>query len=146
MPEPLAGLQNGAPFLPGVDFEKFVPGAAPTYEDIVEGRDLVKYDKVPVRIVDYQVKVFDMLSEGGRSGYSGLMKMLTEGVQTAKYVVYRNDLQVLQRGGDSQWFRYVEYAEYDLNDPLLRRKVSQGQDSNGSSAGVVSPGVIQEIG
>lgn len=143
MDPPLAGMQKQAPFLPGIDFEKFQPGAVPTYEDIVEGRDLVKFDKVPVKVKGYSVKVFDMLTDEGRDGYSSLMKDLTEGVQTSRYAIFRNDLQVLQRGGDSQWYRYVEWAEYELNDPILKRR-SGSKDSNDVVVG--AKGAFQEIG
>lgn len=139
-----AGLQRTAPFLPGVDFEKFVPGASPTYEDVVEGRDLVKYDKVPVKVKSYSVEVFDMMDRDDRFRYSSLMERLAGMVQTASAVIYRNELQVLQRGGEGRWFRYVEYAEYELNDPILRRRVRR--DSNGDGQVVGSTGVLQEIG
>ncbi len=145
----LAGLQRNplAPPVPGIDFEKFVPGAAPSYEDIVNGRDLVKYDKVPVKVKDYSVKVYDMMEESDRNEYSDTMKKLIGGIQTSKYVIFRDDLQVMQVGGESKWYRYLEWAEYELNDPILNRKrlKEPSSGSPGDELVVTAGGSFQEI-
>lgn len=140
----LAGLQQRSPILPGIDFDLFNPGVAPSYEDIITGRDLVKYDKIPVKVKSYHVKVYDMMSGDDRKAYEDCMLELTRGVQTATHAIMRNDLQVMQTPEGGKWFRYLEWAEYELNEPLLTRGVDvpRGQDVVAMPMG----GVIQEVG
>lgn len=145
----LAGLQRNpmAPPIPGIDFEKFVPGAAPSYDDVVNGRDLVKYDKVPVKVKAYTVRVYDMMDEAARNEYAGTMKEIIGGIQTSRYVIFRDELQVMQVGGESKWYRYLEWAEYELNDPVLNRKrlVEPPQAGSNDELVVSSGGSFQEI-
>ena len=146
----LAGLQRNplAPPVPGIDFEKFVPGAAPSYEDVVNGRDLVKYDKVPVKVKSYSVKVYDMMDEAQRNEYADAMKTIIGGIQTSRYVIFRDELQVMQIGGESKWYRYLEWAEYELNDPILNRKRLDGTEParhGGDELVVSAGGAFQEI-
>ena len=145
----LAGLQRMPGFMPELNFENFVPGVAPSYDDILNGRDLVKYDKIPVRVKEYHTEVFDMMSEDDRNRYSSRMKELMEGVQTSKVVIWKNELSVIGEGnGKTGWKRYLEWSEYELNDPLLNRKrgldvLNKKEDENKET--VRGDGVLSEL-
>lgn len=137
----LAGLQT-SPLIPGTDLEAFRPGVGPSYDDIVSGRDLVKYDKIPVKISEFHTEVFDMMSEKDRKRYEDRMLELVKGIQSSECVIWKNDLQILSDGKSQKWMRYLEWARYELNDPILKR-TREAPRAEGS----VSPaGVISEVG
>ena len=141
---PLAGLQK-FPLIPGTNLEGFVPGVGPTYEDVVAGRDLVRYDRVPVRIAEFRAEVFDMMSGADRKRYEDRMIELVRGIQTAECVIWKNELQVMSSEGGQKWMRYLEWARYELNDPLLQR--GSGDAGKGGGDAVETPkGVISEVG
>lgn len=137
----LAGLQPVS-FIPGTDLEAFRPGVAPSYEDVVAGREMVKYDRIPVKISEFHTEVFDMMSEADRKRYEERMLYLVKGIQSSECVIWKNDLQVMQCGGSQKWMRYLEWAKYEMNDPLLSR-TRNAPKMDGS----VSPkGVLSEVG
>jgi hypothetical protein len=135
----LAGLQAMS-FIPGTNLERFVPGVGPSYDDIVSGRDMVRYDKVPVRISEFHAEVFDMMDAGDRDGYEKRMKELVEGIQTSSCVIWKNDLQVISRNDGQHWMRYLEWARYDLNDRSSTASAPVNADK------VAPKGVLQEVG
>lgn len=139
---PLAGMQALPPFIPGTNIESFRPSVAPSYDDIVNGRDLVKYDRVPVRIVEFRSELYDMMDEGRRKAYEERMLGLVAGIQESRCVIWRNDLQILSRPDGQHWMRLLEWGEYELNEPLLQR----GARKEAEKAGAATPkGVIGEI-
>ncbi len=135
---PLAGMQSMS-FIPGTNLERFVPGVAPSYEDVLSGRDMVKYDKIPVRISDFRVEVFDMMDKGRKEEYEKLMKDLVLGVQRADTVIWKNELQIMTVDGNQHWMRYLEWAKYEVNESSVSTPVDR-TDS------VKPTGVLNEVG
>ena len=138
----LAGMQ-ASPLIPGTGLEAFRPGVGPTYEDVVNGRDLVKYDKIPVKISEFHAEVFDMMDAGDRERYEDRMKELVQGIQASECVIWKNDLQVISRGGDQRWMRYLEWARYELNEPLLNRTRTAPRAEKPAET---PKGVLSEVG
>ena len=139
----LAGLQD-VPFIPGTMIERFRPGAGPSYDDIVSGRDMVRYDRLPVRIEEFHAEVFDMMLPVDRSRYEERMKALVLGIQSSECVIWKNDLQVMSTPDGQHWMRYLEWARYDVSgtsaDPSGRK--SKPAEDGGS---VPPKGVLQEV-
>ena len=133
----LAGMQQMS-FIPGTGIEGFRPSVAPSYEDVVSGRDMVRYDRTPVRISEFRARVFDMMDEKQVAEYEDLMKRLIVGIQTSSCVIWRNDLQILGLQDGQHWMRSIEWAEYALNE---------GGSADRPAEGSVAPaGVISEVG
>lgn len=121
-------------------FERFSSLGVPSYEDVLAGRDMIRYQKVPVRIKSCAVRVFDMMDESQRKDYSTLMGELLAKSQASACMISRNELQVMQVGGDSHWFRYVEYIDYEIDEFPAAHVGS-------TSSGIVrGGGVMQEVG
>ena len=135
----LAGLQSMS-FIPGTNLERFAPGVGPSYDDVISGRDMIRYDKVPVRISEFHAEVFDMMEPVGRDKYEKRMKELVEGIQTSTCVIWKNDLQVISRNDGQHWMRYLEWAKYELNE---HSETTVPSEDNGK---VAPKGVLQEVG
>lgn len=136
----LAGMQRMS-LIPGTSLEAFRPGVGPSYDDVVSGRDMVRYDKIPVKISEFHTEVFDMMDKEDRTRYEDLMKSIIKGIQTSECVIWKNDLQVISKGDGQHWMRYLEWARYDLNEPLLTRT-----KENSDEHGVSTPkGVLSEV-
>jgi hypothetical protein len=129
-------------FIPGTNLEGFRPGVGPSYDDVVSGRDMVRYDRVPVRISEFHAEVFDMMDPGDRSRYEDRMKELVKGIQTYECVIWKNDLQVLSGPDGQRWMRYLEWARYEISDEASK----DSAPSRGASGSVDPSGVISEIG
>ena len=84
----------------------------PPADAIRLGEEMAKYNKYPVDVTDYRVRVFDMSSESDRAEYESVMKDLFKKVQASRCVICRQELQVF---GDS-WKRYLEWFEYRPNE------------------------------
>ena len=144
----LAGMQ-GIPFIPGTRIEGFRPGAGPTYDDVVNGRDMVRYDRFPVRIVEFHAEVFDMMHPADRSNYEGRMKELVLGIQSSECVIWKNDLQVMSTTEGQHWMRYLEWARYDVSGSPAAAKTGSTDEAApaaGSGGSVPPKGVLQEVG
>jgi len=113
------------------------PSVAPTYDEIRAGKDMLKYQKAPVEVSTYDVDVFDMSSADDRKRYCELMLKVAKLVQAQQAVIWRNDLQVLQKKDGTGWFRYLEWSRYALskeaeqiskNEDRLRKESSEQFD------------------
>lgn len=100
--------------LPGAWFSE--PPLSPSRQELSVGAEALKRGMLPVSVDSYHVEVFDMSDPGDRSRYEGTMKDLFAKVQANQCVVWRNELQVLQRGHDTGWHRYLEWSEYSVPD------------------------------
>lgn len=150
----LAGLQEMS-FIPGTNIPSFVPGVAPSYDDIVTGRDMVRYDRIPVRIKTFHAEVFDLMSDDERKRYEDRMTGLVLGIQKSECVIWKNDLQIISTKDGQHWMRYLEWAEYELHEhPFAsgeKAPLDDGSHTGVDLAGgpgetVFHKGVLQEIG
>lgn len=82
-------------------------------QDTLRGLGRPDPEKLPLRIRSYRVEVFDMSDAERRGEYEKLMARLLPLVRNAQCVVYKNELQVLQTGTGTGWWRYLEWFEYD---------------------------------
>ena len=102
------------------------PPVAPTYDEIRAGKDMLKYQKAPVEVSTYDVEVFDMASAEDRKRYCDLMLKIAKLVQASQAVIWRNDLQVLQKKDGTGWFRYLEWSRYALSKEA--EQISRNED------------------
>ena len=73
-----------------------------------------------VRVKGHHVKVYDMHDDGDVAAYQKLMQVLIKGVQMQTHMIWDNEKQLVQRGGDQKWMRYLEWTEFELNvEPTL---------------------------
>ena len=74
----------------------------------------------------YDVEVFDMASAEDRKRYCDLMLKIAKLVQAQQAVIWRNDLQVLQKKDGNGWFRYLEWSQYALSKEA--EQISKNED------------------
>lgn len=121
-----------------------IPGMSmfPPVAAAAAGNLQARYRKEPFKLTAYKVKVFDMSKAEDVEAYCALMARLMPLCQDAKCVVSKNELQVLNSGNGSGWFRYVEWFEYELNQTSLTG-VQQPQEEE--SAFPQAPGGIVSV-
>lgn len=127
-------MQNvpAAPF----SIDATLPQVAPTYEQIRAGRDMLKYQRAPVRISTYDAEIFDMQDPDRRKKYCELMLSIAQDIQAQQAVIWCNERQILQRkDGSSGWFRYIEYSRYALSPEAQKISDKEDEIAKEASAG-----------
>ena len=100
-------------------FQGLGQGFGPDPETIESERQRVLARK-QVRVKGHHVKVFIMHAAADVAAYEKLMQTLIKGVQMQTHMIWDNEKQLVQRGGDQKWMRYLEWTEFELNvEPTL---------------------------
>ena len=141
----LAGLQNMALSGRDVDLSKIGNFGVPSYEDIMSGKDMLRFEKVPVKFSDFKAKIFDMTVPEEVDEYSRTILEIMQGVQTKSCVLLKHETQPMKCRNGEGWKNYIEWAKYDVNDSLIDQiKKADKEEAEDSSEGS-SDGVFAKI-
>lgn len=97
------------------------PGfGVPSYDDIMSGKDMLRFEKVPVKFSDFHAKIYDMTVPEEVEEYSKTILEIMQGVQTKAYVLLKHETKPMKcRNGEDGWKNYIEWAKYEVNDTLI---------------------------
>lgn len=128
-----------------VDFSGLIPSGVPSYDDIMSGRDMLRFEKVPVRFSDFHAKIFDMTVPEEAEEYGRTVLDIMRRVQARQCVILRHDTREMKcRDGVDGWKNYLEWASYEVNDTLIDQ--IRKSDGDGSPDGTGrKDGVFAEI-
>lgn len=143
----LAGLQNMALSGRDVDLSKIGNFGVPSYEDIMSGKDMLRFEKVPVKFSDFKAKIFDMTVPEEVEEYSRTILEIMQGVQTKSYVLLKHETQPMKCRNGEGWKNYIEWAKYDVNDSLIDqiKKADKNVEGDDGTSSNDESGVFAEI-
>ena len=103
--------QRGPSMFPGIGQGQ---GFGPDPETIENERQRVLARK-QVRVKGHHVKVFNMHTAADVAAYEKLMQTLIKGAQAQTHMIWDNEKQLVTKGGNQEWLRYLEWTEFELN-------------------------------
>ena len=89
-------------------------GLGPTPEEMEFERQRVLAMKT-VNVKGHHVRVFDMSDAEDVAAYEKLMMTLIKGTQARTHQVWDNEKQLVTKGTNQTWMRYMEWSEFELN-------------------------------